>query len=116
MLYRMLYDTSMTTGKRLLAKVRPYAELLNGVSHPYRIAIVYLLAHEPMTGQDLSRALRIKENLLAHHLGSMLRAGWVEKTRYGRHQQYSLKRSAFKALPGLITDTPFWREYTEEKR
>lgn len=99
----------MTTGKRLLQRVAPFSKMLKGISHPYRVSIVYLLAHEPMWGEDLAIALRIKENLLMHHLKAMSRAGWITKEREGRHMRYSLRPRTFRELPKLITDTSFWK-------
>ncbi len=100
----------MTTGKRLLQRVAPYSLMLKGLSHPYRIAIVYLLAHDPMWGEDLAKHLHIKENLLMHHLNAMLGAGWVTKEQDGRHKLYSLRAKTFRELPKLLADTPFWRK------
>lgn len=99
----------MTTGKRLLIKVRPYAALIGGIAHPHRLAILYLLAHDPTWVKDLVNNIGIPENLVAHHLKIMLDAGWVKKQRDGRHVIYSLNENTFHQLPKLLADTPFWR-------
>lgn len=99
----------MTTGKRLLAKVAPFAAMVRGVAHPHRIAIVYLLAHDPMWIKDLKNHLGIPQNLVSHHVKQMMRAGWLKKIRIGKHVEYSLNEKIFKELPKLLDDTPFLR-------
>ncbi len=101
---------SMTTGKRLLQKIAPYNKMIKGVAHQYRVAILYLLANEPMWGEDLARHLRIKENLLMHHLNAMVAAGWLTKQREGRHVVYRLRPRTFKEVPEFLSETPFWKE------
>ncbi len=99
----------MTTGKRLLQRVAPFSTMIKGLAHPYRISILYLLSHEPMWGEDLARDLRIKENLLTHHLNAMGKAGWVTKKQDGRHKLYSLRAKTFRELPKLLAETPLWK-------
>lgn len=106
----------MTTGKRLLQRVAPFSKMIKGLAHPYRIAIVYLLANDSMWGEDLARALRIKENLLMHHLNAMYATGWLTKERDGRHMRYRLRGKTFRELPKLLADTPFWRNLTIPKK
>lgn len=86
--------------------------MVKGLAHPYRIAIVYLLANDPMWGEDLAVALRIKENLLMHHLNAMYAAGWLTKERDGRHMLYRLRAKTFRELPKLLSDTAFWKKFT----
>lgn len=103
----------MTTGKRLLQRVRPFTAMIKGLAHPYRISIVYLLAHEPQWGEDLARNLHIKDNVLLHHVHAMERSGWIKKVREGRHWRYELREKTFRAVTKLIEDSPFWRAYTK---
>jgi len=100
----------MTKGKRLLQRVRPYAGMAHGLSHPYRIAVVYLLAHKPLWAEQMARMLKMKENLLMHHLAALTRGGWITKRRDGRHQLYSLRPKAFREFFGLLHETPFWKQ------
>lgn len=101
----------MTSGQRLLAKVAPYAELIHGISHPHRLAILYILAHDPTWPEDIARHLPIPRPLIAHHMKEMVKAGWISKKRIGLHVTYSINKKALKALPHLLIDTPFWREH-----
>ena len=101
----------MTGGQRLFAKVAPYADLIHGISHPHRLAILYILAHEETWPEDIARHVPVPRPLLAHHLKEMVKAGWLRKKRIGKHVIYSIHKSTLKALPKLLTDTPFWREH-----
>lgn len=98
----------MTSGKRLLSKVAPFSLLLRGISHPYRLAILYILAHDPASAEYLSRYIPIRQNLMVHHLKAMHAAGWLRKYRQGRYIMFALQKKAFKELPKLLIGTPFW--------
>lgn len=100
----------MTSGKRLLAKVDPYARLLRGIAHPHRLAILYLLAHDAMWPEDITRHMTIPQNLVAHHLRAMTSSGWVKKHRVGKHMMYAVNKKAFRQLPVLLVGTPLWRQ------
>ncbi len=99
----------MTTGKRLLAKVAPFADMVRGIAHPHRIAIVYLLAHDPLWIKDLKNHLGIPQNLVSHHVKQMMKAGWLKKERIGKHVEYSLNEKIFKEIPKLLEETPLYR-------
>lgn len=105
----------MTTGKRLLSKVAPFAKMVKGVAHPYRLAILYLLCHDERWMNDLVRDVGLPENLVAHHLKEMVAAGWLKKSREGRHVIYMINKKAFRELPKLLTETPLWREIAKGK-
>lgn len=106
----------MTTGKRLLAKVAPYVKLVRGLSHPYRVAILYLLAHDPMWERDLVIHLGKPQNLVAHHLKEMTKGGWLKREKVGRYVTYTLNDKAFRELPKLLVDTPFGRQLFVPKK
>ena len=106
----------MTTGKRLLGKVAPFVTMVKGLAHPHRVAILYLLAHDELWMKDIVRDLGVAENLVAHHLKEMVNAGWVKKSRQGRHVTYALNKKAFHEIPKLLADTPFWREIVQVKK
>ncbi len=99
----------MTSGKRLLAKVAPYAKIVRGIAHPHRLAILYLLAHEPTWPEDIGRHLPIAQTLIAHHLKAMVASGWLSKRRIGRHTTYTINKRTITQLPQLLTGTPLWK-------
>ncbi|MEK7587536.1 MAG: metalloregulator ArsR/SmtB family transcription factor [Patescibacteria group bacterium] len=100
----------MTIGKKLHEKVKPHAKRIAGIAHPHRLAILYLLAHDPMWVRDLVNYLGLPENLISHHLKQMYEAGWVSKEKQGRTVTYRLNEKTFFDLPKLLLDTPFWRD------
>jgi len=100
----------MVTGARLKEKVKPYAKRIRAIAHPHRIAILYLLAHDPLWVRDIVDHLGLKENLVAHHLKQLNLAGWVVKTREGRNVTYRLNDQAFFEFNKLFTDSPFDRD------
>ena len=104
----------MTIGKKLHYKVAPYAKKIRGIAHPHRLAILYLLAHDPLWVRDLVNYLNLPENLIAHHLKQMALAGWVTKEKQGRNVTYTLNTKAFFELKKLLIDTPFWRDTFEK--
>ena len=112
----MYYNVGMTSGKRLLAKVAPFARMARGIGSDYRLAIVYLLAHGPMWPEDISRHLPIAQNLIAHHLRAMVLSGWLKKRRVGGHVLYTLQKKTFREFPKLLAGTPFWSELSKTRK
>ncbi len=100
----------MLTGGRLKEKSKLFAKRMKALAHPHRLAIIYLLANDPMWVRDLVDHLNIPQNLIAHHLKQMYLAGWVLKTKEGRHVTYRLNDKAFFELNRFLADTPFERD------
>lgn len=99
----------MTTGKRLFIKVAPFAKMVHGIAHPHRVAILYILSHDPTWVKDLVNSLGLPENLVSHHLKIMCDTGWLHKERDGQHVVYSINQKNFRELPKILADTPLWR-------
>lgn len=100
----------MLTGGRLKEKAKLFAKRMRALAHPYRLAIIYLLANDPMWVRDLVDHLNIPENLISHHLKQMYLSGWVLKTKEGRNVTYRLNEKAFFELNRFLADTPFERD------
>lgn len=100
----------MLTGGRLKEKSKLFAKRMAAIAHPHRLAILYLLANDPLWVRDMVNYLNVPENLIAHHLRLMHEAGWVLKTREGRHVTYRLNEKAFFELNRFLADTPFERD------
>ena len=92
----------MTSGKRLLAKVAPFAKIIKGIAHPHRLAILYLLAYDPTWPEDIVRHMPIRQTLVAHHLKEMLRSGWLTKKRNGKHVTYAVNKKIMKQLASFV--------------
>ena len=99
----------MLIRKRLIDKVSRLEPLTQAVSQKYRLAILYLLAHDPKETWEITETLMIKEPLVIHHLQKMVKAGWVKRIRMGRRVTYQLEENAFIELRKFLGDTPFFR-------
>lgn len=100
----------MIIGKRLRDKVIPYAHMVKGIAHPHRVAIIYLLLHDPLWIKDIVNYLGIPQNLVSHHMKQMMASGWVKKKREGKHVEYSINEKAFRALSDMFKETPLWKK------
>ncbi len=105
----------MVTGKRLHEKVKPFASRVRGIAHPHRLAILYLLAHDPLEVRDIVDYLGLAENLVSHHLKQMHTTGWLLKEKVGRIVTYRLNEKAFLEVKKLLADTPFERQFLSKK-
>ena len=105
----------MVTGKRLHEKVKPFANRVRGVAHPHRLAIMYLLAHDPLEVRDIVDYLGLAENLVSHHLKQMHNSGWLSKEKIGRSVTYRLNEKAFFEVKKLLADTPFDRQFLSKR-
>jgi ArsR family transcriptional regulator len=66
------------------------ADICRTLSHPARIAILHLLAHEPREVGRLAVDLGISQPNASQHLAVMRAAGLVESEREGRGAVYRL--------------------------
>ena len=104
----------MTTGKRLLGKLEPFAEKLTGIAEVHRLAILYLLLHDPMEFRDIVRALKLPANAVFHHIKQMHTTGWLKRTKIGKRVTYEVNPKAFKELQEALPDTYITRELTKK--
>jgi DNA-binding HxlR family transcriptional regulator len=103
----------MLTRARLREKVKPATRRLRGIAQMYRLATLYLLAHEPLEVRQITDHLGIKENLVAHHLKQLVKTGWIVREKQGRRVTYRLINKNFSEFFRLFEDTPFEREMKE---
>jgi DNA-binding transcriptional ArsR family regulator len=97
----------MTTGKRLLSKIKPQSKIIEGIAHPYRLAIVHLVAQKPMAEKDVVRRLKIKQSLVAHHILLLRKSGWLRKKMVGSRIVYTLLPKPYQDLLRMFDGTPF---------
>ena len=100
----------MLTRSRLREKVRPFAKRMDAIGQEYRLAIIYLLAFDPMEVRDIVENIGIPENLLSHHLKILHTTGWLLKHKVGKHVTYELNEKAFFELFRMLEDTPYHRQ------
>ncbi len=89
----------MLSGARLKQKVRDASRMLQAAGDINRLAILYLLATEPMDLRDIIDRTRLSPSLVAHHMRVLLGAEWVTKSKFGKRVTYYLiETAAGKAL------------------
>jgi DNA-binding transcriptional ArsR family regulator len=94
----------MTTGKRLVAKVSHAARQFQAVGNPYRLAILVLLAENPMTAGSIAKSVGLPDSLASHHLKFLTQAGWITKSiKVGRIVRYSLAAKPLKELKKTLS-------------
>lgn len=106
----------MLTGYRLQERVKPYAKRQQAIAHPIRLSILYLLSHDPMTPHEMASCLDYRENLVAHHLHILLRAGWITKEKKGKNVVYALKERQLFTFYRLFDDTPLYYDVISKKK
>ncbi len=99
----------MLIRKRLIDKVTRLATFTSAVSHRYRLAILYLLAHDPKETFEIADTLMIQESLAVHHLNQLVKSGWAKRIHTGRRVTYVLEKVAALELKKFLGDTPFFR-------
>jgi DNA-binding transcriptional ArsR family regulator len=105
----------MLTGYRLKERVKPYAERQGALAHPIRLSILHILAHGPMVMYEIVKHLDYKETVVAHHLHTLLKAGWITKEKKGKNVVYSFKERQLFSFYRLFEDTPLRREVIEKR-
>lgn len=106
---------TMLIRSQLREKVKPFVRRMAAIGQVYRLGIIYLLAYDPMEVRDIAQNIGIAENLLSHHLKMLLQAGWVSKTKVGKHVTYRLNEKAFFELTRMLEGTPFHRQILAKK-
>lgn len=101
----------MVTGVRLKEKTKPIGKKMEGVAHPHRIAILYLLMHKPFVMHEIAENIDIAPNLASHHLDNLLKTGWIEKKKTGKTVTYHLKRRTCTDMKKIFETTPFGRDF-----
>jgi len=96
----------MLTRARLREKVKPFARRIRGMAQTHRLAILYILAHDPLEVREITDHLGIKENLVAHHLKQLVKTGWIVREKEGRWVKYRLINKNFSEFYRLFEDTP----------
>lgn len=93
----------MLTGARLRQKLSKTSKLFTALAHPSRVAIVYLLARDPMRVRDIVDQLKLSPTVVAHHLHVLYVVGWVTKMKVGKMTTYSLVPEAAKHIQAFFT-------------
>jgi DNA-binding transcriptional ArsR family regulator len=105
----------MITGVRLKEKVKPFAKRMEGIAHPIRLSILYLLAYKDFPLHEIAENLDYPQNLVSHHLGTLLSAGWVVKKKWKQYVYYHLKTRVLFDWYRLFSGTPLEKEVINKK-
>lgn len=66
---------------------------LQKILEPTRIKIITMLNKRDTCACEMVKALKIKHNLLSHHLSTLVETGILNNMQNGRHSIYSIKQN-----------------------
>jgi len=105
----------MLTGIRLKEKTKPIAKRIEGIAHPIRLSILYLLAHKDFPLHELSEYIDYPSNLISHHINTLQSSGWVTKKKWKQYVYYHLKTRVLFDWYRLFSGTPLDKEIIRKK-
>jgi len=105
----------MVTGIRLKEKVKPFAKRIQGISHPIRLSILYVLAFKDFPLHEIAENLDYPSNLISHHITTLVKSGWVEKKKWKQYVYYHLKHRILFDWYRLFIGTPLQQEVIYKK-
>jgi len=105
----------MLTGVRLKEKAKPFAKRMEGIAHPIRLSILYLLAFKDFQLHELAENLDYQPNLVSHHVSKLVSSGWVEKKKWKQYVYYHLKTRVLFDWYRLFAGTPLEKEVISKK-
>jgi ArsR family transcriptional regulator len=75
------------------ARIQKAVELLKGVAHPVRLAVIEILSeNEELSVGAIQSCVRIEQSLLSHHLTLLREKGIIACRRDGKSILYRLSR------------------------
>jgi len=105
----------MITGVRLKEKVKPFSKRMQGIAHPIRLSILYILAFKDFPLHEIAANLDYRPNLISHHLNILLSSGWVEKKKWKQYVYYHLRHKVLFDWYRLFVETPLQKEVIGRK-
>jgi DNA-binding transcriptional ArsR family regulator len=105
----------MLTGVRLKERTKTFAKKIQGISHPIRLSILYLLAFKDFPLHEIAENLDYPANLVSHHASILISSGWVEKKKWKQYVYYHLKTRMLFDWYRLFVDTPLQKEVISRK-
>ncbi|MCM8820119.1 MAG: metalloregulator ArsR/SmtB family transcription factor [Candidatus Omnitrophica bacterium] len=94
----------MAKVKNILSKkqLETIANGLQGISHPIRIGIVYLLLQEELSVNELSQSLEISQSVTSQHLSKLKESDILDFRKESNRVYYYIKNPNYKNLLKLI--------------
>lgn len=105
----------MLTGIRLKERSKQFSKKLQGLAHPIRLSIVYMLAFKDFQLYEISENLDYPPNLISHHIKTLQRSGWVVKKKWKQYAYYHLKTRILFDWYRLFIDTPLQKDIISKK-
>lgn len=68
-------------------------DTLKALSDENRLGIIKYLSAKPRCVCEIEKALKLKQNLVSHHLSVLKEVGLVENCKCGKNNYYSLNKS-----------------------
>jgi ArsR family transcriptional regulator len=82
-----------------------FAELMKDISQPTRLQILCMLSKvDSLCVCEIERKLKIKQNLVSHHLGILHDLGLVKRTREGKNIHYAINTKKFATFKKNLQD------------
>lgn len=78
-------------------------KVLQGISHPVRLSILYALTKEELSVNSLSDLTSVSQSVTSQHLGKMKDAGLLESRKDSNKVFYYIKDPKYKELIKQIT-------------
>jgi ArsR family transcriptional regulator len=90
-----------------------HAHICSGLADPIRIVILYTLAQQSHTVNELVDTLKVPQPTVSRHLRHLRERGLVEASREGQHVRYTLKD--FRVIEALDILRAVMRDYLQER-
>ncbi len=83
--------------------IKSASNLFGLLSEPHRLSVLAILTYGEYTVSDIYKCLRLRQNLISHHLKVLRSGGIVKCRRHGREIYYSLNRSGMDKFREILT-------------
>lgn len=84
--------------------LKQLADQLTVIAEPNRLKILCLLSLEEKCVCEITKELKLKQNLISHHLKVLRNNGLVKARKQGLSKYHSIKNNSIKTLITNLTD------------
>lgn len=86
-----------------MQKINKNVNLLKAIYEPNRLKIICLLTKEKLCECEIIEFLKLKQNLISHHLSVLEKEKLIKSKREGRRIFYSLNKKEITKLKDFLT-------------
>lgn len=83
-------------------QIESVAQGLQGISHPVRIGIIYLLLQEELSVNELSESLGVSQSVTSQHLSKLKESDILDSRKESNRVYYYIKNPNYKNLFKII--------------